>query len=137
VPRMGFVAGSDTRDRILDAALEAFGTRGLDGTSLDDLAEQLGVRKQTILYHFGSKHDLFAATIDAAVGDLGTAMVDAGRGRTGWPAVESVVNTVFRIAVRQPERLGLLREKPPAWVASGRIECVRAWLPSSRRRGCF
>ncbi|MEM7094669.1 MAG: helix-turn-helix domain-containing protein [Actinomycetota bacterium] len=104
------MAGSDTRERILAEALDAFGTRGFDAVSLDDLAEELGVRKQTILYHFGSKAELFAAVIDTAVVELGEAMVEAGRGRTGWPAVESVINAVFRIAVRQPERLGLLRE---------------------------
>lgn len=104
------MSGSDTRQRILDAALEAFGTRGYEAVSLDDLALQLGVRKQTILYHFGSKAELFGATIDGAVAELGETMVEAGRGRTGWPAVESVVNAVFRIAVREPARLGLLRE---------------------------
>lgn len=104
------VSGSDTRERILDAALEAFGSRGYEGVSLDELADQLGVRKQTILYHFGSKADLFGATIDGAVAELGETMIEAGRGRTGWPAVESVVNAVFRIAVREPARLGLLRE---------------------------
>jgi len=104
------VVATDTRERILTESLQAFGTRGFDAVSLDDLAEQLGIRKQTILYHFGSKADLFAATIDSAVGDLGAAMIEAGRGRTGWLAVESVVNMVFRIAVREPQRLGLLRE---------------------------
>lgn len=141
---MGFVASSDTRERILDAALDAFGTRGFDATSLDDLAEHLGVRKQTILYHFGSKNDLFMATIDAAVGELGVAMIEAGRGRTGWPAVESVVNTVFRIAVREPARLGLLRETTRlggAWSNRMReslapvIEKARLFLTLEMRRG--
>ena len=77
------MAEVDTRARILEAASEAFGTRGFDAVSLDDLAEILGVRKQTILYHFGSKADLFAATIDAAVEELGAAMIAAGTGRTG------------------------------------------------------
>ncbi len=144
MPRMGFVASSDTRERILDAALDAFGTRGFDATSLDDLAEHLGVRKQTILYHFGSKNDLFMATIDAAVGELGVAMIEAGRGRTGWPAVESVVNTVFRIAVREPARLGLLRETTRlggAWSNRMReslapvIEKARLFLTLEMRRG--
>ena len=75
------MSGSDTRQRILDAALEAFGTRGYEAVSLDDLALQLGVRKQTILYHFGSKAELFGATIDGAVAELGETMVEAGRGR--------------------------------------------------------
>lgn len=143
MPRMGVVA-ADTRERILAEALEAFGTRGFEATSLDDLAEQLGVRKQTILYHFGSKNDLFMATIDAAVGELGEAMVEAGRDRTGWSAVESVVNTVFRIAVREPARLGLLRETTRLggeWASRMReslapvIEKARLFLTLEMRRG--
>ena len=141
---MGSVAGTDTRERILAEALDAFGTRGFEATSLDDLADHLGVRKQTILYHFGSKNDLFMATIDAAVGELGVAMVEAGRGRTGWSAVESVVNTVFRIAVREPARLGLLRETTRLggeWANRMReslapvIEKARLFLTLEMRRG--
>lgn len=118
MPYDGFVAATvdtaqpapDTRTRILAEAIEAFGGRGYDAVSLDDLAEVLGVRKQTILYHFGSKKELFEAAIDSAIGGLGTTLIEAASGNTGWPAVEAVVRAVFRIAVRQPERLGVLRE---------------------------
>lgn len=113
-PTIGVVAVAvdtpDTRSRILAEAIDAFGNRGYDAVSLDDLAIELGVRKQTILYHFGSKAELFEATIDSAIGDLGQSLIAAGTGRTGWPAVEAVVHAVFRIAVRQPARLGILRE---------------------------
>ncbi len=71
-----------TRSRILAEAIDAFGTRGYDAVSLDDLAELLGVRKQTILYHFGSKAELFEATIDSAIGDLGVTLIEAGTGQT-------------------------------------------------------
>ena len=47
-----------TADRILDAALASFGSRGYEATSLDALAETLGVRKQSILYWFPSKEAL-------------------------------------------------------------------------------
>lgn len=134
----------DTRTRILAEAIDAFGTRGYDAVSLDDLAEMLGVRKQTILYHFGSKKELFEATIDSAVQDLGAALVDASRGRTGWPAVEAVVHAVFRLALRQPERLGVLREVMRlggAWSARATeamepiIERARRFLTLEMRRG--
>jgi AcrR family transcriptional regulator len=134
----------DTRSRILTEALTSFGTKGYDAVSLDDLAAALGVRKQTILYHFGSKADLFAATIDAAVEDLGRDLIEAGTGRTGWPAVEAVVHAVFRTAVRAPERLGLLREVMRLggeWSARVRddmapiIERARLFLTLEMRRG--
>lgn len=126
----------DTRSRVLDAAIESFGTRGYDAVSLDDLAETLGVRKQTILYHFGSKADLLSATVETAVGGLGEAMIDAGTGRTGWDAVESVVRAVFRIAVREPARLGLLREvmRPGG---DGSVQVTRAFEPLIERARRF
>ena len=60
----------DTKTRVLDAALLSFGTSGYEATSLDDLAGDLGLRKQTILYHFGSKAGLVDAVVDRAADEL-------------------------------------------------------------------
>jgi AcrR family transcriptional regulator len=100
-----------TRDRILEAALASFGTRGYEATSLDQLAAELGIRKQTILYYFSSKADLLDAVVDAGSADLAetleAALADAGG---GWDRVEAIIRSVFRLALRRPELLGLLRE---------------------------
>ena len=110
---------ASTRDRILDSALHAFGTRGYEATSLDALAAQLGVRKQTILYHFASKESLLDAVIDEAGGELIAVLEEAVAGPGGgWARIDAVVRLVFRLAGRRPELLGLLREVsrlgPPA-----------------------
>ncbi|MGA0237249.1 MAG: TetR/AcrR family transcriptional regulator [Acidimicrobiales bacterium] len=100
-----------TRDRILDAALRAYGTEGFAVTSLDALADQLGIRKQTILYYFPSKQAVFEAVIDAAAVDLVKAFdEEASRGLVGLDQVEAIVRRVFRLAVARPELLGLIRE---------------------------
>lgn len=100
-----------TRDRILDAALRAYGTEGFAVTSLDALADQLGIRKQTILYYFPSKQVVFEAVIDAAAVDLVKAFdEEASRGLVGLDQVEAIVRRVFRLAVARPELLGLIRE---------------------------
>ena len=100
-----------TRDRILDEALVSFGSRGYEATSLDALAAGLGVRKQTILHHFGSKEKLLDAVVDRSAGELADALeralVKAG---PGFDRVEALVRAVFRLAARRPELLGLLRE---------------------------
>lgn len=100
----------DTRHRTLDVAIESFGTRGVDGTSLDNIADELGVSKQTVLYHFGSKDGLLEAAIDHAANELTEIVGKRTANAGGWQAVESVVNSVFRVAVRRPALLGLLRE---------------------------
>ncbi len=100
-----------TRDRVLVAATEAFGTRGYDATSLDALARELGVRKQTVLYHFGSKELLLHAVVEQAAIELGEALEEALRHAD--PAlgnVDACVRAVFRLAIRRPELLGIVRE---------------------------
>jgi TetR/AcrR family transcriptional regulator len=105
------MAKANTRARVVDAAITAFGGRGYDATSLDAIAAELGVRKQTILYYFPSKEALLDAAIDRAGGELSEvlegALASAGQ---GWDRVEAVVRSVFRLAARKPELLGLIRE---------------------------
>jgi AcrR family transcriptional regulator len=50
-----------TRERILDVALDLFTEQGFDGTSLRQIAEQLGVTKAALYYHFTSKDDILMA----------------------------------------------------------------------------
>jgi AcrR family transcriptional regulator len=110
---------TSTRDRALDAALVSFAARGYEATSLDDVARELGVSKQAVLYYFKSKPALLDAVVDRSAAELAevleAALVRAGE---GWARVESVVRSVFRLALRRPELLGLLREVsrlgPPA-----------------------
>ena len=108
-----------TRERVLAAALASFGGRGYEATSLDQLAVELGIRKQTILYYYPSKAELLDAVIDQSSAELAAtleeALADAG---SGWARVEAIIRSVFRLALRRPELLGVLREVsrlgPPA-----------------------
>jgi AcrR family transcriptional regulator len=110
---------STTGERILDQALDSFGSRGYDVTSLDALAHDLDISKQTILYWFPSKEALMAAVIKRSAAELSdvleSALTNAGE---GWDRVEAIVRSVFRLAARRPALLGLLREVarlgPPA-----------------------
>ena len=54
-------AAVNTRERILDVALDLFIEQGFDGTSLRQIAEQLGVTKAALYYHFTSKDDILMA----------------------------------------------------------------------------
>lgn len=108
-----------TGERVLLAAVESYGTRGYEATSLDTLAKGLGLRKQTILYWYPSKDALLEAVIDRTAAELGATLERAlsGAGK-GWTRVEAIVKSVFRVSVRRPELLGVVREAsrlgPPA-----------------------
>jgi TetR/AcrR family transcriptional regulator len=108
-----------TAERTLMAALDAFGTRGFGATSLDDLAGELGIRKQTILYWYPSKDALLAAVIDRVAAEVTVRLQRAvAAAEPGFARVEAVVKAMFRLAARHPPMLGFLREVtrlgPPA-----------------------
>ena len=100
-----------TDQRILDVASRYFGTRGFDGTSLDDLGHELGLAKQTILYWFPSKQALLDAAVARGAAELSEALDRSlDRASHADDRVEVVLRAAFRFAVRRPELLGLVRE---------------------------
>jgi|RhiMethySRZTD1v2_1073278.scaffolds.fasta_scaffold28541_4 TetR/AcrR family transcriptional regulator len=108
-----------TAERIVMAAIGAFGTRGYGATSLDDLARELGIRKQTILYWYPSKEALLDAAVDRTAGEVTVRLLRAVEGSdVGFGRVEAIIRAMFRLAARHPAMLGFLREVtrlgPPA-----------------------
>jgi len=104
------VRNGRTPDRILEAALRSFGTTGIDGTSLDALARDLGLTKQAILYWYPSKEALLDAVIDFSAGELQARFARAIETGEGFERIEAVVRAAFRLAARHPAMLGLMRE---------------------------
>jgi TetR/AcrR family transcriptional regulator len=111
---------TSTRDRILVSALAAFAERGVEATSLDSVAAEVGVRKQTLLYWFPSKEQLLFGVVDHAVMELGSVLSAAAI--SGGPSiadkVTAVVDATFRLGSLRPELLAVVREVtrlgPPA-----------------------
>jgi TetR/AcrR family transcriptional regulator len=134
-----------TRGRILDEALHCFAAAGYGSTSLDSLAAGLGLRKQTILHHFGTKEGLLVAVVDRSAAELRDALEEAlARAGPGFARVEALVRAVFRLAGRRPELLGLVREVsrlgPPAAtrlveVLDPLVERARAFLEEEMAAG--
>jgi len=101
-----------TRERILDSAIDLFGMRGVGDVSLDEIARNVGVRKQTVLYWFESKDDLVDAVLGEAATQIVFAIDAAVRASPVDPLdrLDEVIGAVFRHAVRRPALLGLIRE---------------------------
>jgi TetR/AcrR family transcriptional regulator len=58
---------SNTEGRILEAAKEQFIRNGLDGTSMQDIADAAGINKSLLHYYFRSKEKLFDAVFHFAL----------------------------------------------------------------------
>jgi AcrR family transcriptional regulator len=57
----GGQASASTREKILDVALDLFTSQGFDRTSMREIADQLGIAKPSIYYHFPSKEEILLA----------------------------------------------------------------------------
>ncbi|MFG3438235.1 TetR/AcrR family transcriptional regulator [Nonomuraea sp. NPDC047897] len=60
----------DTRTRIQDIALRLFTEQGYEATSLREIAEELGVTKAALYYHFKTKDDILTSLVDVRVQEL-------------------------------------------------------------------
>jgi len=60
----------NTRDKFISVATVHFAERGFYGTSIADISEQLGLSKQALLHHFGSKEKLYSEVLKQISDDL-------------------------------------------------------------------
>ena len=82
-----------TRTRILQAAIHAFGEKGLAGARTEEIAAAAGVNKALIYYYFPSKEALYDAAIDAVAREaLATGMAALN---TECPAGERLAQFVL------------------------------------------
>jgi len=97
------------RDKILKEALYLMASRGYEATSIQAVADAVGVRKQSLLYHFPSKEILHEAVIEALVSRwndvLPKVMLAATGGRDRF---EAVMRTVVEFFVEDPNRAKIL-----------------------------
>lgn len=54
----------ETRERIIEAAIDEFASRGFEGASARTIAEHAGVRHTMVTYHFNGKEGLWRAVMD-------------------------------------------------------------------------
>ena len=59
-------SNESTKQRILEEALTLFAVQGYDGTSVDQIAERVGIKGPSLYKHFKGKEDILNALIDAA-----------------------------------------------------------------------
>ncbi len=104
-------AAPSTRDTILVVARQRFAERGFSGTSLADIADEVGIRPPSLFHHFPSKVALYRAVLLDAFEDWFALMDDtaAAEATEGWPQVERVIRTAFRFFVERPDFVRLAR----------------------------
>jgi AcrR family transcriptional regulator len=73
------MTGKERREQLLGIGRRLFAERGLDGTSIEEIAAQAGVSKPVVYEHFGGKEGLYAVVVDREVGrflEMATRVLD-------------------------------------------------------------
>jgi AcrR family transcriptional regulator len=136
------------KEEILDVATRLFAERGYDGTSMNDVAERVGMRKASLFYHFATKDALYEAVLDRLVATLQTALeaiyVSSG---TFEDRLDAVTEMLVTVLASHPYAARLLLREAMDWgpVIRGKLldrillvlEAGAAWLRAGQEQGVF
>jgi AcrR family transcriptional regulator len=88
-----------TQRRVVDAALRLFGDHGISGTSLQMIADEVGVTKAAVYHQFRTKDDIIVAAMEEPVRRLEAAVDAADAENRPARAVEVLLAQVVDLAV--------------------------------------
>ena len=88
------------RERVLDAALSLFAEHGVNGTSLQMIADRLGVSKAAVYYQFHSKDEITLAVVQPVFDDMVRLVRIAESMSTPEARREAAVSGMVDLAVR-------------------------------------
>ena len=93
----------DTVKLLLRAAEDAFGAQGFRDTRLGDIAAQVGIRRSSLLYHFGSKENIHSMVVERAFTELRQVLASAvAPGESLEVQLDLLVDCLLNFAVERP-----------------------------------
>ncbi|BBZ71906.1 TetR/AcrR family transcriptional regulator [Mycobacterium paraseoulense] len=103
---------SAARTRVLDAALELFAAHGVSGTSLQMIADAVGITKAAVYHQFRTKEQIVIAVTERELGRLEPAIEEAEAFDDGPQARDALLVRVVEMAVRDRRLVRTLQFDP-------------------------
>lgn len=106
------MSGTPTRELILREARLCFANQGYEGTSLNDIAAGVGIRRPSLMHYFPSKEAIYRQILSDALADWGL-RIDEVRSEAldGWALVDSVLAASFEFFRSNPEIVSIVRRE--------------------------
>ncbi|TNC23919.1 TetR/AcrR family transcriptional regulator [Amycolatopsis alkalitolerans] len=102
----------DTRTRLLATALRLFTEHGVEGTSLQMIADALGVTKAAVYYHFKTKDEITGAVAEPGLRELELVVEEASRLRGRNARLDHLLTGFVDIVVRHRTLVALFSRDP-------------------------
>ena len=111
----------ETRDRLLDTALGLFTLHGVEGTSLQMIADALGVTKAAVYYHFKTKDEITESVAEPALRELMEILDHAATITRPGPRTDYVIDGFVDLVVRNRALVAVMCSDPGLMRAIDRV----------------
>jgi AcrR family transcriptional regulator len=100
------------RERVVEAALDLFAEHGVSGTSLQMIAERLGVTKAAVYFQFHAKDDIVVAVLQPAMDELADIVRRAQSEPTPDAQLDSALAGLIAFVVQQRQLVAVIGGDP-------------------------
>jgi AcrR family transcriptional regulator len=112
IARLGSIQRTAAQTRVLVAALDLFADHGVSGTSLQMIADAIGVTKAAVYHQFKSKDEIIIAVTEMQLARLEEALEEAEGADDRPQSRELLLNRVIEMAVEQRRMVGIMQSDP-------------------------
>ena len=115
----GRMTAAERREQLVEISRALFAERGLDGTSIEEIAARAGVSKPVVYEHFGGKEGLYAVVVDREVRRLLGMMQDSLDAEHPRVLLEQAAFALLDYIEAEPDGFRILVRDSPIGSATG------------------
>ena len=109
---LGSASYTAAQTRIIDAALVLFAEHGISGTSLQMIADAIGVTKAAVYHQYNTKDEIVLAVTEVVLAGLEAAVAAAEAERSRSRAREVLIAAMIDLAVERRNMASVLQRDP-------------------------